>query len=166
MTRVRISFTFNPRDMLLYLQRDFRFVSAAVACVTLEKASGFEPSYGEMLTFWKTGWMTWGLLSLGTVDLYFQLFRSADERVCGWEEGITILNRLKPVTSGFEFTCIKKIMLCTCLVNKGKIYFWQNYRFSELRNIWDYHQNLIAMMTKLCNQLQLLLQYSFAVYES
>ena len=40
---MRISFTFDPRDMLLYLQRDFSFVSAAVACVTLEKASGFEP---------------------------------------------------------------------------------------------------------------------------
>ena len=46
-----MSFTFDPRDMLLYLQRDFSFVRAAFACVTLEKASGFEPSYGEVPTF-------------------------------------------------------------------------------------------------------------------
>ena len=48
MTRVRISFTLDPRDMLFCLRRDFSFVSASVACVTLEKASGFEPSYGEV----------------------------------------------------------------------------------------------------------------------
>ena len=78
--------------------------------------------------------------------------------MCGWEEGITILTRLKPVTSGFEV--IKKIMLCMCLVNKGKSYFSQNYCFSELRNIWDYQQNLITMVTRLCNQLQLLPEFS------
>ena len=44
MTRERISFTFDPRDMLLSLQMGFRFVRAAVACAILERTSGLEPS--------------------------------------------------------------------------------------------------------------------------
>ena len=43
MTRERISFTFEPRDMLLYLQMGFSFVRAAVACAILERISGLEP---------------------------------------------------------------------------------------------------------------------------
>ena len=158
MTRVRISPTFDPRDMLLYLQRDFSFVSAAVACVTLKKASGFEPSYGEMPTFWKTGWMTWGLLSLRTVDIY--LFPVISEcRLKGVWLGRRDHDTEQTQARDFWLRGYKKIMLCMCLVNKGKIYFWQNYCFSELRNIWDYHKNLITMMTRLCNQLQLLPEF-------
>ena len=44
MTRERISFTFDPRDMLLSLQMGFSFVRAAVACAILERTSGLEPS--------------------------------------------------------------------------------------------------------------------------
>ena len=44
MTRERISFTFDPRDMLLSLQMGFSFVRAAVACAVLERTSGLEPS--------------------------------------------------------------------------------------------------------------------------
>ena len=44
MTRERISFTFDPRDMLLSLQMGFSFVRAAVACAILEITSGLEPS--------------------------------------------------------------------------------------------------------------------------
>ena len=44
MTRERISFTFDPRDMLLSLQMGFSFVRAAVACAILERISGLEPS--------------------------------------------------------------------------------------------------------------------------
>ena len=44
MTRERISFTFDPRDMLLSLQIGFSFVRAAVACAILERISGLEPS--------------------------------------------------------------------------------------------------------------------------
>ena len=44
MTRERISFTFDPRDMLLSLQMGFSFVRAAVDCAILETTSGFEPS--------------------------------------------------------------------------------------------------------------------------
>ena len=44
MTRERISFTFDPRDMLLSLQMGFSFVTAAVACAILERTSGLEPS--------------------------------------------------------------------------------------------------------------------------
>ena len=44
MTRERISFTFDPRDMLLSLQMDFSFVSAAVACATLYRTPGLETS--------------------------------------------------------------------------------------------------------------------------
>ena len=45
MTRERISFTFDPRDMLLSLQMGFSFVRAVVACAILERTSGLEPSY-------------------------------------------------------------------------------------------------------------------------
>ena len=41
-TRERISFTFDPRDMLLSLQ--ISFVRAVVACAILERTSGLEPS--------------------------------------------------------------------------------------------------------------------------
>ena len=44
MTRERISFTFDPRDMLLSLQMGFSFVRAAVAYAVLERTSGLEPS--------------------------------------------------------------------------------------------------------------------------
>ena len=44
LTRKRISFTFDPRDMLLSLQMGFGFVRAAVACAFLERTSGLEPS--------------------------------------------------------------------------------------------------------------------------
>ena len=42
--RERISFTFDPRDMLLSVQIGFSFVRAAVACAILERTSGLEPS--------------------------------------------------------------------------------------------------------------------------
>ena len=42
-TRERISFTFDPRDMLLSLQVGFSCVRAAVACEILERTSGLEP---------------------------------------------------------------------------------------------------------------------------
>ena len=41
MTREHISFTFDPRDTLLYFHI---FVRAAVACAILERTSGFEPT--------------------------------------------------------------------------------------------------------------------------
>ena len=44
MTRERISFTFDPRDMLLSRQTGSSFVRAAVACAILERTSGLEPS--------------------------------------------------------------------------------------------------------------------------
>ena len=44
MTRERISFTFDPRDMLLSLQMGFSFVRAAVAYAILERTSGLDPS--------------------------------------------------------------------------------------------------------------------------
>ena len=44
MTRERISFTFDPRDTLLFLQMGFSFVRAAVACAILKRISGLEPS--------------------------------------------------------------------------------------------------------------------------
>ena len=43
-TRERISFTFDPRDMLLSLQMGFSFIRAAVACAILERTSGLQPS--------------------------------------------------------------------------------------------------------------------------
>ena len=44
MTMERISFTFDPRDMLISFQMGFSFVRAAVACAILERTSGLEPS--------------------------------------------------------------------------------------------------------------------------
>ena len=44
MTKEHISFTFDPRDMLLSLQMGFSFVRAVVACAILERTSGLEPS--------------------------------------------------------------------------------------------------------------------------
>ena len=44
MTRECISFTFDPRDMLLSLQMGFSIVRAAVACAILEGTSSLEPS--------------------------------------------------------------------------------------------------------------------------
>ena len=44
MSRERISFTFEPRDMLLSLQMSFSFVTAAVAYAILERIAGLEPS--------------------------------------------------------------------------------------------------------------------------
>ena len=43
-TRERISFTFDPRDMFLSLRMGFSFVRVAVACAILERTSGLEPS--------------------------------------------------------------------------------------------------------------------------
>ena len=44
MTRERISFTFDPRIILLSLQMGFSFVRAAVGCAIIERISGLEPS--------------------------------------------------------------------------------------------------------------------------
>ena len=44
MTRERISFTFDPRDMLLSFQMGFSCVRTAVAYAILERISGLEPS--------------------------------------------------------------------------------------------------------------------------
>ena len=44
MTRELISFTFDPRGILLSVEMGFSFVRAAVACAVLEKISGLEPS--------------------------------------------------------------------------------------------------------------------------
>ena len=44
MTKEHISFTFDPRNMLLSHQMGFSFVRAAVACAILERTSGLEPS--------------------------------------------------------------------------------------------------------------------------
>ena len=46
MARERISFTIDPRDILLPLQIRFSFVRAAVACAILDRISGFATSQG------------------------------------------------------------------------------------------------------------------------
>ena len=43
MTRECISFTLDPRDIVLSHQIGFSFVRAALACAILERISGFEP---------------------------------------------------------------------------------------------------------------------------
>ena len=44
MARERVSFTFDPREMLFSLQTGFGFVRAPVACAIVERTSEFEPS--------------------------------------------------------------------------------------------------------------------------
>ena len=44
MRRERISFRFDPRDMLSSLQMGFSFVGAAVACAIIERIYGLESS--------------------------------------------------------------------------------------------------------------------------
>ena len=44
MTRERISFTFDPRDMLLFLLIGFSFIKAEVACSILERTPCLDPS--------------------------------------------------------------------------------------------------------------------------
>ena len=44
MARERTSFTFDPRDTLLFVQMGCSFVRAVVACAILERISGLEPS--------------------------------------------------------------------------------------------------------------------------
>ena len=44
MTRKRVSFTLDPRDMLLSYPIGLSFVRTAVASVKLNRISGFEPS--------------------------------------------------------------------------------------------------------------------------
>ena len=44
MIRECISFTFDPRDILLSLHMGFSFVRAAVPCATLKRTSGLAPS--------------------------------------------------------------------------------------------------------------------------
>ena len=57
MTKKRISFTFDPRDMKLSLKIGFKFVTAAVACAILVRTSCLEsssersaPSYYKLVT--------------------------------------------------------------------------------------------------------------------
>ena len=44
MTRERIRYTFDPRDLLLSLQTGFSFVRQAGTCAIFERTSGKEPS--------------------------------------------------------------------------------------------------------------------------
>ena len=44
MTRECISFTFDPRDILLALKIGFSILRAELACAILERISGFQPS--------------------------------------------------------------------------------------------------------------------------
>ena len=50
MTKERISFTFDPRDILLSLQIGFSFIRAAVSCAVVERISGFVTSQGFLPT--------------------------------------------------------------------------------------------------------------------
>ena len=69
MTRERISFTFDLRDVLLSLKIGFHFVRAAVVCTILERTSGFEslskitaPMYLKLVTV--TSFRLFTLISL------------------------------------------------------------------------------------------------------
>ena len=49
MIRYRISFTFDPKSMLLSLQDGFRFARAAVACTIIQKYSGLSHHLKQLL---------------------------------------------------------------------------------------------------------------------
>ena len=78
---------------------------------------------GKCLLFEKMGWMTWGLLSLRTVYIY--LFPLISEcRLKGVWLGRRDHDHTEQTQArDFWFRGYKKIMLCMCLVNKGKNYF-------------------------------------------
>ena len=67
-TKEHISFTFDPRDILLSLQMGFSFVKAAVACAILERTSGLEPSYEITAPWYLNALLPLSLsLSLGAI---------------------------------------------------------------------------------------------------
>ena len=91
-TRERISFTFDPRDMLLSLQIGFSFVRAAVACTIVERTSGLElssettaPRYLKLVTVPDTCPFTftslWMPLVLFVISLVFSALISILYRV-------------------------------------------------------------------------------------
>ena len=51
--------------------------------------------------------------------------------MCGWEEGITILNRLKPVTSGFEVIKKNHVVHVPCK-QRENLFFDKITAFSNL----------------------------------
>ena len=79
MTRKRISFTFDPRDMLLSLQMGFSFVRAAVACAIPERTCGLElssettaPRYLKLEACYRAQFLSlWMPLALFVISLVF-----------------------------------------------------------------------------------------------
>ena len=69
MTRERISFTFDPRDMLLSPQIGFSFVRYEVACAILERTSGLEPSSETAAYFVAFILFLWKNLLANNIDL-------------------------------------------------------------------------------------------------
>ena len=96
MTRECISFTFDPRDMMLYLHIGFSFVRAAVACAILERTSGFErssqmiaPRYLKFVTVQNLSDLIlisfWIPLALFVISIVFSALISISYRVqVGW----------------------------------------------------------------------------------
>ena len=76
MTKERISFTFDPRGMLLSLQMGFSFVRAAVACAILEIISGLEHHLKQLLQ------VTSSLVQYPASALYLYLPLGAIGPVC------------------------------------------------------------------------------------
>ena len=75
MAKEHISFTFDPRAMLLSLQMGFTFVKAAVAWAILERTSGLEPSSETTAPWYWNALLPLSLLdAIGTVCHQFGLF--------------------------------------------------------------------------------------------
>ena len=111
MTRERISFTFDPRDMLLSLQMGFSFVRAAVACAILERTSGLDPSsettaprYLKLVTVPNTCPFTfislWMPLALFVISLVFSALISILYLVNNVFQRKLRLLRLKAIDTG------------------------------------------------------------------
>ena len=88
MTRERISFTFDPKDMLLSLQIGFSFVKTAVACAILERTTGLEPSssettaprYLKLVTVPNFPRLVGCFGFYGPLRQYFSLYRAVSQR--------------------------------------------------------------------------------------
>ena len=146
MTRERISFTFDPRDMLLSLQMGFSFVRAAVACAILERASGLEPSaettavrYLKLVTVPNTCPFTvislWMPLALFVISLVFSALISILYRV-------QVLSRLStrllaPALPQLEHLCHRQTTICSSKRNHFS-YFDRGSPTQKSCYVWIY----------------------------
>ena len=131
-TRERISFTFDPRDMLLSLQIVLSFVRDAVACTILVRISGFETSYlcpFILISLWMP-------LALFVISSIFSALSSISLRFCrDFQLGLLI-----PVPFQLKHLCRWQTADCDISVANANlsIMFFQSIRHKPFeKNVED-----------------------------